>query len=56
MNENHIPDYIEHMQHATTGACSFVAILSKDCQVDLILARLPSPLKMEWPDAYRRKS
>ena len=29
MNENRLPDYLEHMQQAATDACAFVAGLSK---------------------------
>jgi uncharacterized protein with HEPN domain len=30
MNENRLPDYLEHMQQAATDACSFIEGLSKD--------------------------
>lgn len=30
MNENRLPDYLDHMQQAATDACSFVDGLSKD--------------------------
>ncbi|GGN17917.1 MULTISPECIES: DUF86 domain-containing protein [Marinomonas] len=30
MNENRLPDYLEHMQQAATDACSFVEGLNKD--------------------------
>ena len=30
MNENRLPDYIEHIQQAATDACSFVEGLVKD--------------------------
>ncbi len=30
MNENRLPDYIEHIQQAATDACSFVEGLTKD--------------------------
>lgn len=30
MNENRLPDYLEHMQQAATDACSFVEGLAKE--------------------------
>ncbi len=30
MNENRLPDYLDHMQQAATDACSFVEGLAKD--------------------------
>ena len=30
MNENRLPDYLDHMQQAATDACAFVAGLGKD--------------------------
>ncbi|MCW2314038.1 HepT-like ribonuclease domain-containing protein [Rhodoferax antarcticus] len=30
MNENRLPDYLDHMQQAATDACSFVDGLGKD--------------------------
>jgi uncharacterized protein with HEPN domain len=30
MSENRLPDYLDHMQQAATGACSFIEGLGKD--------------------------
>ena len=30
MNENRLPDYLDHMQQAATDACDFVEGLVKD--------------------------
>lgn len=30
MKENRLPDYLDHIQHATADACAFVAGLGKD--------------------------
>ncbi|MGF6289340.1 hypothetical protein [Paraburkholderia youngii] len=30
MNENRLPDYLDHMQQAATDACSFVKGQAKD--------------------------
>jgi uncharacterized protein with HEPN domain len=30
MNENRLPDYLDHMQQAAADVCNFVQALSKD--------------------------
>ena len=34
MNENRLPDYLDHMQKAAADACSFVSSMSREAFID----------------------